>query len=787
MVTLSLPGIALGEPGNSELPPPPTASIVNQEQHFRLALVINRFDTGKLIPVIQRNGHFYIQSSELIGLGLPADKFSSPETDLTADTEIETHYDSEGQRLLLEIPTSWLPNQSIFTGTPNQQTQAVAGSGALFNYDVYTSHTQGESTLSSAWNEFRIFTPEATLSSTGILRKSFGDNSGDDNNDGFRRYDTTLSGVNEAHTFSWQVGDLITGALSWSNSVRLGGVTVGRDFSVRPDIITYPLPAFNGQTAVPTTADLFINGYQSASTNLEPGPFTLTNLPYVNGAGEAVLVTTDALGRRVSTTQPFYVASTLLKPGLSDATLSLGAIRRDYGEKDFSYGSAAASGSYRYGINDYLTLESHAEGAPELALGGLGSVIKLGYFGVLNSSVTTSAMYGKGGNQYDWGYQYSNSRFNVGTQHSRRDKNFGNLALYDVPQSNSNQSSYSLSKSSDQYSAAVSLDQLGSFGLAYFDIQSFAGDRTRLLNLSWNKSLWGNSTVYVSASRDPSQQDWALALSIQIPFNAFDNVSVTTQRSATGENQQTVNYDHAMPSDGGFKWNLAYANQSQQSNYQQATLGWRNEHVQLQGGVYGPSNSYTQWGEMMGALVYMDNTLLTANQINDSFVIVSTDGYPNIGVNFENQPKGTTNRQGYMLVPGVSSFYPSKFSIDTLSLPADIYADTTEQRISVRRNSGYVVHFPVRERRAASVILHDQTGAAIPLSSTVSQQGKPDAYVGWDGLAYLENLEHQNTLHVRTPNGQNCNVNFSLPENHSQKLSTYGPFICQLSATAENN
>lgn len=117
MVTLSFPGIALGEPGNSELPPPPTANIVNQDQHFRLALVINRFDTGKLIPVIQRNGHFYIQSSELIGLGLPADKFSSPETDLTADTEIETHYDSEGQRLLLDIPTSWLPNQSIFTGT----------------------------------------------------------------------------------------------------------------------------------------------------------------------------------------------------------------------------------------------------------------------------------------------------------------------------------------------------------------------------------------------------------------------------------------------------------------------------------------------------------------------------------------------------------------------------------------------------------------------------------------------------------------------------------------------
>lgn len=786
MVTLSLPSIAYADLGSTELPPPPTASVVNQEQQFRLELVINRFNTGKLIPVVERNGHFFVQSNTLISFGLPADKFTSVETDISAMPELNARYDSENQRLLVQVPTDWLPNQSIFTGNPTQQTHALAGSGALFNYDVYTSHTQDNATLTSAWNELRIFTPNATFSSTSILRKSMGGNA-DSSNEGFRRYDSTLSGVNETNAISWQVGDLVTGALSWSNSVRLGGVSIGRDFSVRPDMITYPLPAFSGQTAVPTTADIFINGYQSGSTNLEPGPFTLTNLPYVNGAGEAVLVTTDALGRRVSTTQPFYVASTLLKPGLSDASLSLGALRRDYGEKDFSYGPAAISGSYRYGVNDDLTLESHAEGAQELALTGLGTLVKLSYLGVLNASATTSTMYGKRGNQYDWGYQYSNSRFNIGTQHSRRDKNFGNLALYDIPTNTSDPASYSLSKSSDQYSAALSLDRFGSLGLAYFDIKSFAGDRTRLLNLSWNKNLWGNSTLYVSASRDPSQQDWSLALSIQIPFSTFDNISLTTQRNATGERQQTIGYNHAMPSDGGFKWDLAYANQSEQNNYQQATLGWRNEHIQLQGGVYGPSNSYTQWGEMMGSLVYMDNTLLAANQINDAFVVVSTDGYPDIGVNFENQPKGVTNRHGYMLIPGVSSFYPSKFSIDTLNLPADIYADTTEQRLAVRRNSGYLVHFPVRERRAASVILHDQAGAAIPISSSVTREGKSDVYVGWDGLAYLEDLERQNVLRVRTPAGLRCVVNFSLPDNHSQKLSTYGPFTCQLKKSSEND
>ena len=81
--------------------------------------------------------------------------------------------------------------------------------------------------------------------------------------------------------------------------------------------MTWPLPAFSGEAAVPTSVDLFINGYRSGSTRLQPGGrLPLTNLPYINGAGDAVLVTTDALGRQVSTTLPFYVSSDPLKQGL---------------------------------------------------------------------------------------------------------------------------------------------------------------------------------------------------------------------------------------------------------------------------------------------------------------------------------------------------------------------------------------------------------------------------------------------------------------------------------------
>lgn len=62
-----------------------------------------------------------------------------------------------------------------------------------------------------------------------------------------------------------------------------------------------------------------------------------------------MLITTDALGRQVSTTLPFYVTSELLKRGLSDGAVTLGSLRRNYGIDNFDYGPAAGSGSYRYG------------------------------------------------------------------------------------------------------------------------------------------------------------------------------------------------------------------------------------------------------------------------------------------------------------------------------------------------------------------------------------------------------------------------------------------------------
>ncbi|MEG6153893.1 fimbria/pilus outer membrane usher protein [Enterobacter hormaechei] len=778
MILLCVSTSAFAETGDDSLPPP-DARTMNGEAVFQLALVLNHYDTGLVVPVTQREGAWFISGADLLRAGLPPAHVPAGEVNLSTLTSVRAEYDSTAQRLLLTVPRDWVAARITPFSEQNTHSKPHYGRGALLNYDVYTNHSEHTGGQASVWHEFRYFNEDYSFSSTGYARQNFTGNSGQQ--EGYVRYDSTFLITNEEDATTWTVGDVISDALSWSTSVRMGGISYGRDFSLRPDLVTWPLPAFSGEAAVPTSVDLFINGYRSGSTRLQPGPFTLTNLPYINGAGDAVLVTTDALGRQVSTTLPFYVSSDLLKQGLSDGAVTLGSLRRNYGIENFDYGPAAGSGSYRYGVTDWLTLEGHAEGAESLALGGAGTVLKLGRFGVVNTSWTQSRMRGHSGGQINWGYQYNTSEFSVATQHTRRDRGFGNLALYDQPtvyDENDNPVA-SLSRNTDQYSLTFNLGGYGNIGAAWIGVESFDSKKTELLNLSWSRNLWGSSSIYLAASRDQQRGDWTVALSLQVPLGERDSAAVTFENTPYAGSTQRINYNHSMPSDGGFSWNMAWANQSRSSNYQQATLGWRNNNVELQGGGYGEKGMMTWWGEAMGSVVLMDGELFAANKINDAFVVISTDGHPDVPVSYENQPVGKTNNKGYLLVSGVSAYYPVSYRIDTLNLPADTRLKETERRVAIRRHNGYLVDFPMEQERVASVILHDAQGNAIPVGSQVRRASRSSAVVGYDGLAWLENLNDVNPLEVITPEGKRCTATLTVGANPEHKLQTYGPLTCR--------
>lgn len=754
-----------------DLPPPPSGMEAVADAQLFLELVVNQMNTGRVVAVAQRGGRFFLPATALRDSGMKLPPGISTEVDLDSLPGLHSEYDSVGQRLLLNVPPDWLPEQFVGNREAYPRTPALSSFGALFNYDLYLNDTDDGGTYLAAWNEVRLFDSWGTLSNTGQYRRTLSGDAASTLNNGYLRYDTTWRFSDDERLLTYEAGDLVSGALPWSSSVRLGGVQLSRDFGVRPDLVTYPLPQFAGEAAVPSSVDLFINGYKSSSADLQPGPYTLTNIPFINGAGEAVVVTTDALGRQVSTTVPFYVTSTLLQKGLSDFSVAAGTLRRDYGIRDFGYGPGVTSGSLRYGLSDSFTLESHAEASDSLTLGGLGGNLRLGNFGVLNTALSQSQFDGESGQQLSVGYQYSSQRYSFSYQRLQRRDQYADLTVIDTPY-------VTLSKRSEQATLSVNLDTWGSLGVGYFDVRAADESRTRLLNLTWSKPLWRDTSFYLSGNREIGDSNWAVQAQLVIPFDLHGSLAISSERSKTGQTQQRVNYSRAVPTEGGVGFNLGYA-QGDGPAYRQADLTWRLQSVQLQAGVYGTSEAQTRWADASGSLVWMDRQVFAANRIDDAFVVVSTDGYADVPVRYENQPVGQTDRNGHLLVPWSSAYYRGKYEIDPLNLPANVRSPNVEQRIAVRRGSGYLLEFPLSRVIAASIVLVDARQQELPLGSGVlHEQSGTQTVVGWDGLVYLENLQAQNSLKVTLANGGTCQVQFAVDLKQDQ-IPLIGPLVCQ--------
>lgn len=732
--------------------------------------MVNQRPTGTVVPVTVRSNSYLVQAGRLRRLGVRvADVADNDLVAVDALPEVTVHYDSPTLRLLIDVPAAWLPHQQINHHGGPRRHPARASTGALFNYDVFSTFPDTGSSSTAVWNELRIFGNFGAVSSTGTWRSG----GGQGGNGSYIRYDTRWQYPDEDRMLLWEAGDVITRGPAWSNAVRLGGIQLSRDFSVRPDVVTYPLPEFAGEAAVPTAVDLFINGQRTSSTQVDPGPFAITSVPFINGAGNAVMVVTDALGRQVSTSMPFYVSSSLLRPGLSDFSLGAGAIRRGYGIRNASYGSAAAHGSWRYGVTNLLTLEAHGEAAQSFTMTGLGGVFSLGHYGVVNTAYSHSRHAGQNGYQASAGYQYNARRFSFSTQHTRRSHDFTNLSIYSNPFSSLN------TRTNTTAAGSVSLGNYGSLGLGYFDVKGFDDSRTRLLNLSYSIAPWRNASLYFSGNREIGGDDWSATAQLVVSLD-HDRGSIGGgyERDRRRGNTQRLYYNRPIPSQGGFGWNLSHTRAEDRDDYSQAELSWRNDAIRLRGGVYGTSGAYNRWANATGSLVLMNGSVFAANRITDAFVVVDTNGFPGVPVSYENQLVGTTNSRGRLLVPWASAFHAGRYQIDPMELPLYVQTPLVDQRVAVRRGSGYLLRFPVERVVAASIVLHDAEGEPLPVGALVTTGNGHQAYVGWDGLLYLENLQPRNKLSVRLPDGDQCDVSFELDTSLDQ-IAQIGPLVCR--------
>ncbi|MDR3434575.1 MAG: fimbria/pilus outer membrane usher protein [Rouxiella aceris] len=809
--------VTLGVQGQeyNALPAPPRAATAVSSTTYYLTLVINGQSDNQVVPVIYRNGSYLLESGILAKNHLHLNGQQQGLVDITTLPQVKSRYNASAQQLLITVPDDWLPRQDIAGNKLIDYTPAQSGNGLLFNYDSYYSDPHQGSRSVATYLEQRLFSGVGMLSNTGTWRYTL-TNSGADatfnNQDGYLRYDTYWRYSDDQRMIGYQLGDVVSNSLTWSNSARMGGLRISRNFAVRPDIVTYPLVRYSGTASVPTAVDLFINGYKASSSQLNSGPFTLTNVPYINGAGEATVVTTDALGRQVTTSVPFYVSNQLLRQGLSDFDFSLGKVRKNYGIDSRDYDDPAISGIYRFGLSNALTLSTHGEATKGLRLAGAGADIGVWQLGTLSLSASqsqtdrrliatswpaegsvssldgpttgnadtqpigTNSGYAMAnqrtrGRQYTLGYSYYSTQYSLALQRLSRTDGYQDINAYT--------SNTALSLRADQATFSVSPfgQSNGTVGIGYFDVEAADRSHSRLLNLSYSRSLWAQSSLFLSLNKTLGTSGYSAQLQLIIPFDFGGNLNIGSQRDSAGHYQQQIGASKSAPTESGLGWDMAYA--SGNNAWQQADATWKTRYATVQGGIYGPRGEYTNWADISGSLVFIDHDLFMADKINDAFAVVNTDHYPGVPVLYENQKVGTSDKNGHLLLPNVSAFYPAKIDIDPLPLPVDVIAPVVSQRVSVREGSGVVVNFPVKKVLSASIRLLDVHGQPLKLGTLVSEQhSRQTTVVGYDGLVYFSNLQTHNRLRIKQEDRTICLFTFDLDRN-SQRIAQLGPLVCR--------
>ncbi len=386
------------------------------QQTLLLEVVVNGRTTGKVAEFVERGGMLLVKRADLAELGLRIPPGVAPVTDslyaIASLPHVAVRVDEATQTLYVTASDgALLPRQLHVAGSPVPGTPLESALGATLNYDVTGAVTDGHA-YGSGLFDMRIFSPIG-VASTDLLAYA-GSAGGPGSLAPAIRLDSTYVYSDFAAQRRYWGGDFITGGLTWTRPVRLGGAQITHDFTMRPDLVTFPLPSMAGSVSVPSTVDVLVNGAQVLSRQVQPGPFDIPQLPVITGAGQVQLSVTNALGQQVTTTLPFYASANLLAPGLHTYSLEAGFVRLNWGLVSNDYGAFAGSGTYRLGVTDDVTIEAHAEGTRGQVMAGGGLVANAFNFAVVNVGGAASTAQGHGGGELSVGIERMGRVFSFG-------------------------------------------------------------------------------------------------------------------------------------------------------------------------------------------------------------------------------------------------------------------------------------------------------------------------------------------------------------------------------------
>jgi outer membrane usher protein len=644
---------------------------------------------------------------------------------------------------------------------------------AFFNYDLNYTGTvlRGAPTV----NDVGMLTEVGVTGAWGVLTSSqvarhITSGVEDDQQRPFLRLETTLTHDFPESNRTLRVGDATTRSGAWGRNVYFGGVQFGTNFALTPGFISQPIPSLRGLSTAPSTVELYVNDVLRQTSTVPTGPFAIDNFPIVSGSGEARVVVRDLLGRETVVVQSFFASSQLLAKGLNDWSVEAGKVRRDMGLASDDYGETFASGTWRRGITDQLTLEAHSEATSQMRNLGVSAITVLPFEFLGTFSVAASDMSHIGqGTNWLLGLDRNGKNSALTFQAYGNSARFRMLGQDDQIPPNRLQIAGSYTYYSDKW---------GSFGLGYAKIEPVAESPVTTLSANYSVTLFRGSSLTISATRAVvGMTGNSFGMSFTMPLENSRTLSASAT-SRSGINDFYVAASRTPGLDSTLGWRALAGTQDEKA-HGEAGLYYMGSKGTLSGDFSTDVNQTALRVGASGGVVAAAGSVFATRRLDQSFAIAQVDGYPDVGVGLGSTVLAKTDAGGTALIPNLWPYQNNSVRLDPKDLPISAEIDSIEQLAVPTWRGGVLVKFPVRGGRGALLRIVFDDGEPAPAGATVQiETDKEQFYVARHGEAFVTGLKDHDRVQLNW-GGRRCAFDVDLPPVSRDEVPRVGPLSCK--------
>lgn len=751
-----------------------------------LAVTVNGLDT-ELIAEFSADldgRNMAAPRSELAELGIKAPMGTSAVVPLKAIDGLTYHYDEANQVIHIAVPHDGLLPEVISAAHAPEFEPAEDSYGAVLNYSLVGDTGFGEAyenyhgTLSANLDGW-AFAPLGRLAASGYFTQQMGP----EGEGKALRLETSFTADLPEQALSLTLGDFTTAGPGWTRPIRMAGIELRRDFSLRSDLVQDQRFSYSGAAAVPSSVDVFIENSRVFSTEISDGPFRLEDVP-VQGGGDAEIVVRGIDGqvsrRRVS----FFSSDGLLKPGMADYSIAVGRPREGFGLTSNDYSeNEVFTASLRYGLTRKITVDGHFSATDDFQLAGLGVTAVPLSLGEVSLAFATSDFQGRKGNFAKLDLQTQIGKVDIRASSTRTDPGFADLAYVtglDYLKSSGGGTSGSLlevAQAQDVLSLSIPFSKSNRrIGLSYISARRETS-RDELASISFGTPIRGGRGAFsFNGSYNFDTQDVRLSAGLSMKLGKRTHGQVSAYRDTSGRETRDVTVSRTMGEGvGGWGYHLQAAQREDQVPVR-LKGDYRSRYGELTGEIQTQGEGAYLRGQMEGAAAFAGGAFAMGNTVQDGFAVVDL-GVPNVPVYLDNRPVARTNARGRVLVNGLNAYRRNRLSVNVRDLPETASLGVSAAELVPSRRAGQYVSFGGQAESGVLVVLRDAAGQVLPAGTVIAVNGNPvEAYVGYDGEAWIEAPQPRNRVVARLAGGS-CAATFAFDRSGAVQ-DVIDPVVC---------